>query len=450
MSKTLHANYHSKRQSANFWTRKTFSFHFIIGFALVSISQLLAQPENKPMPIIEKGVLWYYYDNGTLPANWHTKPINTTWKTGRAPLGYAVDSLSTILSFGEDEEKKHLVYYFRKPFIVEDPLAHMGYVLNIRRDDGVIIYMNGKKVGWQNIPAKAAQNKEAPIHAIARVMGDDEKAFHKTLLNPNALKEGVNTISISLHQRSASSSDIVFDLELLPINNLSAYQQEIEALNTDEQTSKEYTLFSTQLTLEKTNTKHQLLIQKMDYLKTTYRSVFGLLLLLLLVAIFLAVQYYRKNKFYSKKFKSYELFMEKNKQEKLKNNIQNIEHTSFLDSLHTKLDQTKKNRMITSEHLEPLIKLIKDRQKNRTDMEELAIHIDSLNTNFSQRLLNAFPGLTQNEVRHCCLIRVQFSTKEISRILHVDPRSIQTARYRIKKKLQLGEDQNLLTFLQRY
>ena len=38
-------------------------------------------------------------------------------------------------------------------------------------------------------------------------------------------------------------------------------------------------------------------------------------------------------------------------------------------------------------------------------------------------------------------------TKEISRILLIDPRSVQTARYRIKKKMSLDEDQDLREYL---
>ena len=37
--------------------------------------------------------------------------------------------------------------------------------------------------------------------------------------------------------------------------------------------------------------------------------------------------------------------------------------------------------------------------------------------------------------------------KEIARILNIDPRSVQTARYRIKKKLDLSEEQDLRSFL---
>jgi DNA-binding CsgD family transcriptional regulator len=193
-----------------------------------------------------------------------------------------------------------------------------------------------------------------------------------------------------------------------------------------------------------------LLLQKNDHLKTTYYAVGSLLLLLLVISTLFAFHFRKKTLQHTETLEEQALFLEKTRQEKLKRNIQNIENASFLESLLSKIDQLKKNRVITSEHLDGIGKLIKERKHNRADMEELAIHVDSLNTKFSQRLLNAFPNLTPNEIRHCCLIRVQLSTKEISRILHVDPRSIQTARYRIKKKLQLEEAQDLLPFLIKY
>lgn len=112
--------------------------------------------------------------------------------------------------------------------------------------------------------------------------------------------------------------------------------------------------------------------------------------------------------------------------------------------------QIQNSRVLQQKDIDALIQTIKNRRKNSANLEEIALHVDSLNANFSKRLLHAFPSLTQSEIRHCCLMRVQFSTKEISRILHVDPRSIQTARYRIKKKLNLKESENLVRFLLQY
>jgi DNA-binding CsgD family transcriptional regulator len=44
-------------------------------------------------------------------------------------------------------------------------------------------------------------------------------------------------------------------------------------------------------------------------------------------------------------------------------------------------------------------------------------------------------------------IKLHLQTKEIAKILLIDPRSVQTARYRIKKKMNLDEDIDLRAYL---
>ena len=451
MSKFLHPFYHNNLLFSETFAKKTSKLVILYGITLLSTLWLRAQKTNKDAPIIEKGASWYYLDNDVLPNSWHKEPITKRWKTGRAPFGYNMDVLTTTLNYGKNEQNKRLTYYFKKTFILNQASASMAYLLNIRRDDGVIVYLNGMEVGRQNMPAPALlDNEKTETKALLTVLGAEESVYFPMLLNSSAFNEGVNTLSVSLHQRSANSSDVIFDLELLPIHELSPYETEINALKTDAYSSQEYTLFSTQLLLEKTNTKHQLLLQKLNHMKTTYFIAGSLVVLLLIVSILFTFYFRKKTLKHKQTIEEHASFLEKTKQERLKNKIQNIEHTSFLESLLTRIEQVKKNRMITSSHLDGISKTIKERKRIRTDMEELAIHIDSLNTKFSQRLLNRFPNLSPNEIRHCCLIRIHLSTKEISRILHVDPRSIQTARYRIKKKLQLKETEDLISFLIKY
>jgi hypothetical protein len=45
--------------------------------------------------------------------------------------------------------------------------------------------------------------------------GAEENRFQETSLDPRLLVEGTNTISVELHQDSASSDDLSFDLELV-------------------------------------------------------------------------------------------------------------------------------------------------------------------------------------------------------------------------------------------
>ena len=48
----------------------------------------------------------------------------------------------------------------------------------------------------------------------------------------------------------------------------------------------------------------------------------------------------------------------------------------------------------------------------------------------------------------CAYIKMNMSTKEIANILNISDRSIQTSRYRLKKKLNLDPKIDLTTYIQ--
>ena len=73
--------------------------------------------------------------------------------------------------------------------------------------------------------------------------------------------------------------------------------------------------------------------------------------------------------------------------------------------------------------------------------------IKEKNDLFYKNLKEKYPRLTSNEVRLCALIRLDFSSKEIASILNISVKSVEMNRYRLRKKLQLGSNQNLPDFI---
>jgi DNA-binding CsgD family transcriptional regulator len=58
-----------------------------------------------------------------------------------------------------------------------------------------------------------------------------------------------------------------------------------------------------------------------------------------------------------------------------------------------------------------------------------------------------FPELTPNDRRICAFLKLDLSTKDIALLTHRSPRSIESARYRLKKKFGLGAEEDILGFL---
>jgi hypothetical protein len=74
------------------------------------------------------------------------------------------------------------------------------------------VYLNGEPVFRQNLPRIGLTAQSLCELAVA---GADESTFFETYLDARVLHAGTNVIAVELHQSSAASSDLSFDLELL-------------------------------------------------------------------------------------------------------------------------------------------------------------------------------------------------------------------------------------------
>ena len=70
-----------------------------------------------------------------------------------------------------------------------------------------------------------------------------------------------------------------------------------------------------------------------------------------------------------------------------------------------------------------------------------------LHKDYSVILHERFPGLTEQERRLATLLRLGFSTKELSSIMSITPKSVEVCRYRLRKRLNLKREENLIEFI---
>ncbi len=163
-----------------------------------------------PSTLIAYGASWKYLDNGS---NQGTAWIGTSfndvgWASGAAQLGYGDADEATIVSYGSDANNKYITTYFRKTISVTDPNAYTSFTANVKRDDGVAIYINGTEVYRNNLAAGAVYN------TLATLASDDGATAQTFTLLPSAFIAGNNVIAVEIHQNAANSSDISFDLEI--------------------------------------------------------------------------------------------------------------------------------------------------------------------------------------------------------------------------------------------
>lgn len=167
---------------------------------------------------IAAGSSWKYLDNGSNQGDvWQEISFNDSgWKTGNAELGYGDGDEATRVSFGPSSTNKYITTYFRKTFSVADADKYTTLNLEVLRDDGVVVYLNGHEIYRNNMPSGAIT---FTTRASVAIDGSGEKSYHKSSIPSSLLVDGTNVVAVEIHQNNPSSSDISFNLKLSGSNN---------------------------------------------------------------------------------------------------------------------------------------------------------------------------------------------------------------------------------------
>ena len=82
------------------------------------------------------------------------------------------------------------------------------------------------------------------------------------------------------------------------------------------------------------------------------------------------------------------------------------------------------------------------------DTEDFYERLDKLSDSFYSVLHTNYPSLTKTEIRLCSLIRLKIDSHAIANLQNIALSSLNTSRYRLRKKLNLSENDNLDEFIQ--
>ena len=88
-----------------------------------------------------------------------------------------------------------------------------------------------------------------------------------------------------------------------------------------------------------------------------------------------------------------------------------------------------------------------ERNSNLTNWKEFEKSFQEVRPGFYIRLNKLYPNLTPNEQKLCAFLSLNMSTKEISSITLQSIESIRKARYRLRKKIQIKDEQSLVSHL---
>jgi DNA-binding CsgD family transcriptional regulator len=140
--------------------------------------------------------------------------------------------------------------------------------------------------------------------------------------------------------------------------------------------------------------------------------------------------------------------LENKELELAKKSIDQIEINNMITSIKNKFEEVQNNskeKLSNNAHNEFLQYI--DKKINIELTKEYEIAFDSSQTKFHESLLKNHPSLTSKDLRICSYLMMNLSSKEIAKILNVMPTSIDVSRSRLRKKLNLSEEDNLREYL---
>src|SRR6185436_2597454 len=111
--------------------------------------------------LVPKGSVWRYLDNGSNQgSSWYATNFNdASWLSGPAELGYGDSSDSrpekTVVGYGPVSTNKYVTTYFRRTFDITNAARFTNLIINLLRDDGAVVYLNGVEAFRQNMPSGA-------------------------------------------------------------------------------------------------------------------------------------------------------------------------------------------------------------------------------------------------------------------------------------------------------
>lgn len=185
-------------------------------------------------------------------------------------------------------------------------------------------------------------------------------------------------------------------------------------------------------------------LQLIEAQNDRFKFIIILLFLTLTAAFFIIRSIKRKHQFEKKLAEERaNAEIEIKKKELAVTALQLMEKEKLLEEIKKGLDDVKEQKNdISVEKIKSTISV-----NSAKTWEEFEARFVQVNSSFYQSLGEKHPNLSRNELKLCALVKLNFSTKEMAQLLGISTDGVNKARYRLRKKLNLQRDVNLVSYI---
>lgn len=129
-----------------------------------------------------------------------------------------------------------------------------------------------------------------------------------------------------------------------------------------------------------------------------------------------------------------------------------VEKNGILQNFQSEIEQLQsllKNRKL--EDLAISLRELSKRISSHLDVDNswdtFKMHFEEVHPDFFEEILEIAPDLSTKDLKICAYLKLNMDTKQIARLLNVEPASARTIFYRLKKKMQLSEEESIREFI---
>lgn len=171
-----------------------------------SLSKTISVVSEVDKAYFSKGSPWRYVDSRAPGPGWAEEDFyDDLWPVGTGQLG-----------FGQGEQTKlkagSVSYFFRKKIDFPEMNELNDVYMHLMHDDGAVVYINGKEIFRTEMMPMGSITHNTPARQSCNDVNQNE--FYTYKISPGHFVTGVNTIAVSVHNRSGGNTDLAFDCYL--------------------------------------------------------------------------------------------------------------------------------------------------------------------------------------------------------------------------------------------
>tara|TARA_R110002126_G_scaffold291172_1_gene450685 strand:+ start:12660 stop:15527 length:2868 start_codon:yes stop_codon:yes gene_type:complete len=159
-----------------------------------------------------------------------------------------------------------------------------------------------------------------------------------------------------------------------------------------------------------------------------------------------------KNKMSVLREENLNLEIKKKNSELASSTLNNIKKNELLTDLITDIEKIDENVLNSSLH-HPIKKVIKKINHHLIDKEDwlaFELHFRNAHADFFEKLREKHPALSSNEIKLSAYLKLNLSSKEIASLMNISIKSVEQGRWRLRKKLDLPKESNLVNYIQSF